>query len=348
MRKLRVGYQPLSPDLTQPGDRRRVVFWAKQRGHKIITDLNEPVDVILLSERADLGAFSRKRSEVPVILDLVDGYLSKEEVLKDWFRGTSKVLVGQLSGRPKPFTKFVENLCSNVAAVICSSPEQRETIKPFSKNIHVILDSHEELPLIPFGNQGHDSNYRVLWEGMPATIGGLKQIESALSATYSTINFNLDFVTNTRYFRLLGKFFEGETSSLLKQNLGQMHQKSSIIPWSVENLISTAKSSDVAIIPINLSIPLQYLKPENRLLIMWRLGIPCLTSASPAYIRVASQAGSDTICHSVEEWQTKLTWLLQDAESAEATVQSGQAYIKEFHNGDLILEKWDKAIASVL
>lgn len=325
-----------------------MVFWAKQRGHKIITDSSEPVDVILLSERADFGAFSRRKSNVPVILDLIDGYLAKENLLNNWFRGTSKVLVGQLTGYPKPFTKFVENLCSNVSGVICSSPEQRRTIEPFSKNIHIILDSHEELPLIPFGNQEPDSNYRILWEGLPATIGGLKQIELALSATRRAINLDLDVVTNTKYFRLLGKFFESETSSLLKENLGEMHQRSSIIPWSIENLISTAKSSDVAIIPINLLSPLQYLKPENRLLIMWRLGIPCLTSASPAYVRVASQAGSNTICHSVEEWQTKLMWLLQDAESAEAIVQSGQAYIREFHNGDLLLEKWDKAIESVL
>lgn len=348
MRKLRIGYQPLSSDLSQPGDRRRVVFWAKQRGHNIVTDLTEPVDVILLSERADFEVFSKKNSSIPVIFDLIDGYLSKENFARDWFRGTSKVIGGQLSGRPKPFTKFVENLCLNVAGVICSSPEQRKTIEPFSNNIHIILDSHEELPLQVFGSRGRDSRNRILWEGMPATMGGLKQIKPVLSTVQKSLNLDLNFVTNTRYFRLLGKYFESDTSSLLKQNLGGMYKNSSIIPWSTTNLVKTARLSDVAVIPINLSSPLQYLKPENRLLIMWRLGIPCLTSASPAYIRVAAKAISDTICSSAEDWQDKLTWLLQNADASEAIVQNGQAYIREFHNSDLILEKWDRAIESVL
>ena len=56
MKKLKVGYWPLSRDLKSAGDRRRLVFWAQARGHEIITDLSRTVDVIVASEKTDLNS----------------------------------------------------------------------------------------------------------------------------------------------------------------------------------------------------------------------------------------------------------------------------------------------------
>ncbi len=348
MKPLRIGYQPLSPDLSQPGDRRRVVFWAKHRGHEIVTDLNEPVDVYLLSEKADFGLFPKKAAGVPVVFDLVDAYLAKENLAKDWLRGVSKVATGQLTGWPKPFTKFVEDLCIGSSAVICSSPEQKETILPYAKNVHVILDSHAELPLMPFSNKGKLLNKQLLWEGLPATIGGLTDIASALASANKRYEVDLNCVTNTEYFKFLGKYFHANTSSLLKRKLGAGYQHSKIIPWSIENLVATAQLASCAVIPINITGSLQNLKPENRLLIMWRLGLPCLTSPSPAYIRTSKSAGSDTICFTGEDWERKLTEILENSDLAESIVNNGQKYLQEFHNTDVLLEKWDRVFDSVL
>lgn len=348
MKPLRIGYQSLSPDLSHPGDRRRVVFWAKHRGHKIVTDLNEPVDVYLLSEKADFGLFPKRAAGAPVVFDLVDAYLAKENLAKDWLRGVSKVATGQLTGWPKPFTKFVENLCLGSSAVICSSPEQRETILPYAKNVHVILDSHAELPLIAFTKKGETENRQLLWEGLPATIGGLGQVAPALASVNEKYEVDLNCVTNTDYFKFLGKYFYGDTSSLLKRKLGAGYQHSKIIPWNVENLVAAAKKASCAIIPINISGALQNLKPENRLLIMWRLGLPCLTSPSPAYIRTSTSAGTDTICLTGDDWERKLTGILNNSEVAESIVNKGQSYLQEFHNTDLLLEKWDRAFSSVI
>ena len=91
MRKLRIGYQALSADLSHPGDRRRAVFWAQKRGHEIITDLHQPVDVIFLTERANFGLYPKKAQGVPIIFDLIDGYLASESVAHDWLRGFSSI-----------------------------------------------------------------------------------------------------------------------------------------------------------------------------------------------------------------------------------------------------------------
>ena len=348
VKKLRIGYQPLSSDLSQPGDRRRVVFWAKHRGHEIVTDLSQSTDVILLSEKADLNTFSRKPMGAPIVFDLIDAYLAPENRTKDWLRGASKVMNGQISGTPKRFTKFVEELCTQSDAVICSSPEQQETIRPFSSNVHVILDSHDELPMVPFSKYNNKTSQRILWEGMPATIKGLAQIDEAISSIGEHKRIELGLVTDENYFLFLNKYVQRETTSLLTSILKSANSFSNVIPWSIKNLTEQASASDLAVIPINLSIPIQNLKPENRLLIMWRLGLPCLTSPSPAYLRVAKKAKVDSICNSPTEWLSKISEVIENRDFAEENATLGQAYLKEFHNTDLLLERWDRAFESVL
>jgi hypothetical protein len=333
--------------LSHPGDRRRVVFWAKERGHTIVTNLEEQVDVLLLSERSDLGKYAKGNSSVPIVFDLIDGYLARQNPINDWLRGASKVFSGQLTGNLKSFSSFVQNLCKSSAAVVCSSVEQLNTISRFSNNVHVILDSHDELPLLPFRRQESRTVPRVLWEGMPATLGGIKTINSALTNVQQSIGLELDIVTDPTYYKVLGKFIQSDTEILVKQNLGDMYPFSNFSPWSLETLIEESNYSHAALIPINLSQPLQNLKPENRLLIMWRLGLPCITSSSPAYLRTTAIAGVDSCCRDLKDWQTKLERVLCYDELAETMVSKGQAYLREFHNRELLLSKWDKVFESV-
>ena len=45
MKKLRIGYVPINKALNAPGDRRRIVFWAKERGHEVVTNLEEKSEI---------------------------------------------------------------------------------------------------------------------------------------------------------------------------------------------------------------------------------------------------------------------------------------------------------------
>lgn len=90
MRKLKIGYWPLSPNLDSAGDRRRIVFWAQARGHTIITDRNQSVDVIVASENSDFNAPYFSKNRIPVIFDLVDAYLSPLNPFDDLARGLAK------------------------------------------------------------------------------------------------------------------------------------------------------------------------------------------------------------------------------------------------------------------
>ena len=350
MRKLKVGYWPLSPTLNSAGDRRRLIFWANARGHTIVIDLDQKVDVIVASENSDFNSPFFSRSQVPIVFDLVDAYLSPLNSYDDFARGFAKRATNQISGGIKPFSHHVRDFCISARAVICSSIEQEEVIKNYNVNTHVILDSHDEILFIdPKEHAASTSNIgRILWEGQSATIGGVKFITPALSELSKSINLSLNFVTDEKYFQFLNKYIERNTLNLLKKDLRQIINLVKITPWTPFNLVESAKASQVAIIPIDLSVPMQRLKPENRLLIMWRLGLPCLTSPSPAYLRVSRQAGVAAVSSNLEEWFKNLNRLLRDPDFALNEILAGQNYLRENHNRTILLNKWDAAFESVM
>jgi hypothetical protein len=155
-------------------------------------------------------------------------------------------------------------------------------------------------------------------------------------------------VTDEKYFRLLNKYLERKTSNLLRRDLKQIANIVNIVPWTPNNLFECAKGSEVAMLPIDLSVPMQRLKPENRLLIMWRLGLPCLTSPSPAYLRVAKSAGVTAVCNSSHEWHENFVQILTDANYAKNEILAGQNYLSENHSQRILLSKWDLAFESVM
>jgi hypothetical protein len=350
MRKLKIGYWPLTSTLDSAGERRRLIFWANARGHSIVTDQNQSVDVIVASENSDFNSPYFARNQAPIIFDLVDAYLSPLNYIDDIARGFAKRITGHMSGAVKPFSHHVRDFCINSNAVICSSNEQEEIIKRFNINTHVILDSHDEIPFIDLPNPRtfKSDKHRILWEGQSATIGGVKIISSALLKLSKANSLSLDFVTDEKYFQFLNKYVERSTLSLLEKDLGQLINLVNIIPWTPKNLFECARASTIAMIPIDLSVPMQRMKPENRLLIMWRLGLPCLTSPSPAYIRVSRQAGVTVVCNTLEEWFEHFNRLLSDPIFALNEVTAGQNYLRDNHNQTILLKKWDLAFESVM
>lgn len=350
MKKLKIGYWPLSQKLDSAGDRRRLLFWAQARGHEITTDLSQKIDVIVASEKSDFNSAIFARKRVPIIFDLIDAYLSPLSNSDDLARGIAKRLSGQITGGIKPFSHHVRDFCINSDAVICSSIEQEELINRYNINTHVILDSHHEFPFVCVDKKriSNSGIYRILWEGQPATIRGVKDISSALVELTNILQLNFDFVTNLKYHKVLNTYLERNTSDLLKKDLSQIMKLIRIIPWTTKNLVDCARNSHVAMIPLELSKPMHRFKPENRLLIMWRLGLPCLTSPSPAYVRVAKQAGVTAICRNQLEWIETFQHFLTEPSHAKEQLLAGQSYLSENHSETTLLRKWDLAFESVM
>jgi hypothetical protein len=349
MRKLKIGYAPLSLSLKSPGDRRRIVHWANKRGHEIILDLSKKLDVIVASENTDFNDKSLMQKNIPLVFDLIDAYQVPNNYLEDFIRGSSKRLIGQLSGRINRFSNHVNNFCKISNAVICSSIEQKRLIEEHNPNVHVILDFHSEIPFMKFTDRNPmiSGKKSVLWEGQSATIRAVKQIRDVLYDISSTRSMEYNFVTDENYFKWLNRFNSQNTLDTLLKDLNDLHSPINVLPWSIRNLEYVARKSSASLIPIDLKIPMQTYKPENRLLIMWRLGLPCLVSPTESYARVAKNSGADVVCYSTKEWVEKLDLLLTNTKYSKEQVNLGQDYLTENHSESIILKKWDMVFDSV-
>ena len=349
MLKLKIGYVPNSPDMGHPADRRRLVFWAKNRGHEIILDLNQRHDVLFLSERADLTRWTEMKNRAPLILDLVDGYLGKERLWRDWLRGAGKVIAGHNSGDPRPYRRIVGEACQLAQAVVCETAEQRETILPYCANTHPILDFHEEFPMLPFNRELKGENFPALmWEGLPFTAKGLLLLEDTFKEIAESHPISLEMVTDLKYPLFLGKYFYQNTEKILQTIPKMLGKRFKLTEWNLEAVVDAAKRSHMAVLPLDPTGTLNPLKAENRLLMMWRIGLPTLASPSLAYQRVMNETMLDGICSSPESWREKITEMMESVDLRQESVEKGQQYIRDTHSEKIVLEAWDRLFESVL
>ena len=100
--------------------------------------------------------------------------------------------------------------------------------------------------------------------------------------------------------------------------------------------------------PLDPSGTLNPLKAENRLLMMWRIGLPALASPSLAYLRVMRDTEIGGICQNSDEWQKKIAELMDSVELRQESVEKGQQYIRDTHSKEIILGAWDDLFESVL
>jgi len=332
-----------------PADRRRLVYWAKNRGHEIILDLNQRHDVMVLSGRADLTHWSEVKNRPPLILDLVDGYLGKEHLWRDWLRGTGKVIAGHNSGIPRPYRKIVGDACRLAQAVVCETAEQRGTILPYCPNTHAILDFHEEFPMLPFNRDIESQNFpSLMWEGLPFTAKGLLLLEKSFLEISRSHPISLEMVTDLRYPLFLGKYLYQNTEGILQDIPKILGEHFRLTKWSLPAVIDAAKRSHMAVLPLDPTGTLNPLKAENRLLMMWRIGLPVLASPSLAYLRVMKDTRIDGICTDSDQWQLKITQMMESVELRQESVEKGQQYIRDTHSEKIVLEAWDKLFESVL
>ena len=335
--------------MRHPVDRRRLIYWANKRGHQVVTDLSQKFDVLVLSSRSDLTSWSRKTNRPPLILDLVDGYLGSEHLWRDWVRGAGKVLTGQVSGFPRPYREIISEACALSQAVICETVEQKSTILPFCKNVHSILDFHEEFPILSFNERDLDANFPTLiWEGLPFTAKGLLQLREAFNALSENSKISLEMVTDLTYPLFLGKYFYQNTEIILEDIPKILGENFHLNKWSLDTVVNTAQKSHLSVLPLDPLGTLNPLKAENRLLMMWRVGLPVLTSPSLAYSRVMANTKLDGICSTPSEWREKITQMVESPEIRKESVERGQQYIRDTHSEALVLEAWDNLFESVL
>jgi hypothetical protein len=344
---LRVAYAPLSPSLEQPGDRRRFPWYARHRGLEFeIADPDQDYDVVVVSQRADIVRWAQHGGRARLVYDLIDAYLAGPAAA-DWKsrgRGLAKFAIGEIARPVASYRHAIEAMTARADAVVCSTREQRRDIERFAGNVHEVLDAHFELGDTVKSAHRTGPVLNLLWEGQAENIPALEVVAEALRGSDLAERTAVHLFTDLEYFRFLRRV--GRRSSV---KVGRrMFPKVFFYEWNPHLFASVAAGCDMALVPIDLTTPLTAGKPENKLLLFWRLGLPALVSASEAHRRVTREAGVDMACVTAEDWRAGLQRYGPDAAAREEAAARGRRYVDEHHGAEQLLARWDRVFESVL
>lgn len=345
MEKMRIGYSPYSTDLSKPGDRRRFPHYALRRGLEFeLIDPTARYDLVVLSARSDIARWANAPRSTRIVYDLIDSYLAiPQSDLKARMRGISKYVIGELDRPVWSYRQAIEKVAQRADAVVCSTVEQQVMLEKFCPNVHVILDFHTEIAGTHKVHYTSSRPFRLVWEGLPQNLRGFRHIADVLCRVSRDHPLTLRFVTDPHYFEFLDRVWKRSSQRLARQ----LFEASEVHTWTPPTLVAVATSSDLAVIPLDLTDPFAAGKPENKLLVFWRLGVPALVSATPAHVRAMEAAGLDLAVADPDAWETKLRQLIDDETARRLAGERGAQYEDAVAGDASLVAKWDAVVESL-
>lgn len=342
----RIGYAPYSATRDVPGDRRRFYFYARARKlpFVVVDDVSPAHDLVVVTSTADITRWVAADPSVKIVYDLVNSYLALPRwAPKSLGRGLAKRLSGETRRLAWDYRRAIEAMCRRADAVLCSTEEQRRSILEHCPNVHVILDHQAaEVSVCKRSFEAHRP-FRLVWEGLPYTLPAFSELRPALRRIGRRHDIELHIVTDLEFRRYAGRFDRRQTEAFARRYIDQPHMHE----WRMDTLAQTVTSCDLAIIPSLLHDPLFAGKPENKLLLFWRMGMPTLTSATPAYVRAMRAAGLDMTCNDQLDWEHLLERYIVDRDAREEAGRRGYRYADDSHSDRRLLERWDALFESI-
>ena len=342
---LKIGYLPLSKDLSAPGDRRRFSYYAQSRELDFeIADPSKKYDLVVLSQNADLSVWcDYDIGGAKIVYDLIDSYLAVPRTeLKGRLRGIAKFVIGKSKYLKVNQWKAIESMCLRANAVVCSTEEQKLDIKPFCDNVHQILDVQSSVHGSTKKSYSRSKVFNIVWEGQADNVFQFNLLKPVLLELQKKYEIALHFVTDLNYKKFAGRYWKVQTKDVVENLCGSVF----VYDWNELTCSKIITACDLAVIPIDLTNPLVRGKPENKLLLFWRLGMPVITSATPAYTRAMTAIDMEMTCNSQQDWHDKIENFILDQSLRERSGTSGRKYTLGKYSEEIILKEWDKVLMS--
>ena len=341
----RIGYVPYNLSLRKPGDRRRFVAYAKARNLQFeIADPTKKYDLVVLSEVADISQWCNY-PHGKVVFDFIDSYLTIPRTsLKQWLRGIVFFMVGRHRRFRLNYWEVLRDMCRRADAVVCTTEEQRINIQPYCKNIHIVHDVHSSVVRKTKENYQCKEPFNLVWEGLPSNLSQLKQLKNVFQSIHKNRKIVLNIVTDREYARVLGRFCKVKSLNLIKKIFSEVK----FHDWNEATCADIIQGCDLAVIPIDLEDQFVTGKPENKLLLLWRMGMPVVTSATPAYLRAMNEVGCTSLaCKNENEWLVSIKKMMDDAAMRRDAGEKGKVFAEKNFGEKVLLERWDAVFASL-
>lgn len=341
----RIGYAALSTTLEAPGDRRRFAAYARARHLPFeLARPDERYDLVVLSEACDLTAW-RDYPHGKVVYDLVDSYLAVPRTsVKQWLRGAVWYATGRHRRLRFDYWAAIQDMCRRADAVVCTTEEQRSDITRYRPNAHVILDVHESVVRASKTGYTAGEPFNLVWEGLPTNLPQLLSIRDVLREIDRSRPLVLHIVTDPERPRLLGRVGRIRSIDVARRAFHRVR----LHPWEEATASDIICGADLAVIPIDLSDPFVAGKPENKLLLFWRMGMPVVASATHAYHRAMRAAGMEHLaCADSDDWSAALGTLMTDEDVRRQAGERGREAAERYYSTEGLLARWDAVFGSV-
>jgi len=346
-----IGYAPYSEDFLSPGDRRRFVHYAKNRGINFETANPESeYDIVYVTHNADITLWSKyDKSKAVIVYELLDSYLALPTFsFTGLFRGVVKYLSGQYKYCVFNHKKSIELMCRRADVVICSTKEQKNHIEQYCDNVYIILDTKSMYCNYKKVEKSQviSGELNIAWEGMPHNIKSFAVIREALSILSKQYQINLHLITALKYKKYMNRYITKHTVNEVGKHIDINNVN--LYQWNELTVSHIASTCDFAIIPINAKDPMDNGKPEDKLLIFWLMGLPTVVSETPAHLMAMSAAGLSMSCASTNDWVSTIRNLADNASIRNQAAKKGFMYASDVSNEEKKMSSWDNMFSFVV
>lgn len=348
---MKIGILPNSQNLNHPQDRRRYLpFFKKNNVEFEIADFNKLYDILYISLNCDLNLWSlyKKKfsnNKIRIIFDLSDNYLV-DNFFISFLRSIGHFLTGRTKFLRFDYRKSILDILKISDVVTVGSKEQKDYLSKYTNSqIIIINDNFEEFdnliiekkPLI-----NHSIN--ILWEGYSHSLFYIARfIKEILVKSKKVINkdINLYVVSDCIMCRYFARFFCSSTEQFLVKKFGKTGIKIFFKEWNTHNLVLFSSICHFAIIPLTRE-RLFSQKPENKILLYWKLKIPVVVSSIPSYKRIMTVTNNDIFCcDNVNMWINSINYMSQKSFSIEKYFNGISNYYNDIIAKDDYNRKWN-------
>lgn len=342
----KIGYWPYGAGLDKAGDRRRFVFYAKEKNIPFeIASPEKEYDLVYLTMGCNISewlAYKKKFPSVKIVYEIIDSYFFQKPGIIKRSMGLVRFVIGKESRLYVDYISAIKQMLTIADAVVCSSESQRKFILAYNKNTHVSLDYFENEITDRKHSYKSAGKLKLVWEGQAYTVQNLLKLKEVFRRLADKVELHV--VTDPAIIYPF-KVFNKKTSGVLAKLPCDVYY----YPWEKETFSKHIASCDLAIIPIDQEDGLHWNKPENKLLLLWQVGIPVLTSNTPAYKKVMDNAGIPFLCNNPESWVQAIEKYIEMPEE-ERQLFAGKAskYLAEKHTKETIVQKWHSIFSSFI
>lgn len=345
--KLKIGYAIANEDINIPAYRRRFGYYLKRRGISWeVADIRKSYDLVVVHHSSDITAW-KDYDKAKIIMDYNDDYLSGgiRRDVKNRGRGLAKFVLRQWSGLELDYRNAYTKMMARADAIVCCTDAQEADARKYCVKVHQISDMQSDPDWIVKEKYDSGSTFNIVWEGLPG-FEGIVTLVPTLRSFQAKHDSALHLITALKHGKYLRNVYQVHTKDEIARQLKL--DNVFLYEWNPYLFSHIATACDLAIIPIDMSVPFLASKPSNKLISFWRLAMPTLVSPTPAYVKLMNECELDMVCCSPEEWREKLDFFFVNKEARRKTGTRGRQFVDENYSEEKLLEKWDEVLYSLL